>query len=276
MKNILPLILLFSFLIHGSKEDLVYEISYGAHQKQKIDFYKGDSKKVLVWIHGGGWLYGDKRADRWIRRFENHFTGYKNFNLYMIGYRVGEGTAPDAVDDIMCAYQKIVTEVVANDFSKDDIVVAGASAGGHLALMLGFSNNYFNKACLEETKPKAVINLFGITDIEETYKFLSETKFFRASNYVRGWISSEVNLSEASKKLSPINLIDQNSPNILTIHGTSDRWVPYKQALLLEEKLGDKHQLLTIEGGGHYYFSDEEDDLIRKTISSFLKESYQN
>ena len=127
-----------------------------------------------------------------------------------------------------------------------------------------------------EIRPKAIINLFGITDIEKTYTFLDKTKFFKASNYVKGWIPPEASLFEVSKRLSPINLIDKNAPDILTIHGTSDRWVPYEQALLLEESLGEKHQLLTIEGGGHYYFSDEEDELIRQTISSFLEKNYKN
>ena len=27
---------------------------------------KSDKLPVMVWIHGGGWLYGDKRAERWI------------------------------------------------------------------------------------------------------------------------------------------------------------------------------------------------------------------
>ena len=40
--------------------------------------------------------------------------------------------------------------------------------------------------------------------------------------------------------------------------------------LLLDEKLGDKHKLLTIEDGGHYGFSENEDNLIRQTIASFL------
>ncbi len=51
--------------------------------------------------------------------------------------------------------------------------------------------------------------------------------------------------------------------------------MPYDQALLLDEKLGDKHKLLTIEGGGHYGFSEDEDNLIRQTIASFLIENYK-
>jgi Predicted hydrolases or acyltransferases (alpha/beta hydrolase superfamily) len=62
----------------------------------------------------------------------------------------------------------------------------------------------------------------------------------------------------------------KNGPEVLTIHGTNDRWVPYQQAQLLQKKLNKKHHLLTIEGGGHYYFSEEEDNLIRNKITAFI------
>ena len=37
-------------------------------------------------------------------------------------------------------------------------------------------------------------------------------------------------------------LLNEIDLNVLTIHGTSDRWVPYEQAVLLDEKLKDQHQ----------------------------------
>ena len=85
-----------------------------------------------------------------------------------------------------------------------------------------------------------------------------------------------LDLEEASEKFSPINLISSNSPKILTIHGTKDAWVPYDQAILLDNKLKDKHQLLTIENGGHYGFSDEEDQIIRQNIAEFLRDTYKD
>ena len=247
------------------------EISYGDNTKQAIDFYKGSSDKVLIWIHGGGWLYGDKRSERWIRRFHNHFVEHEDFNVFMIGYRIGEASAPYAVNDVICAYDRIIREIEFRGLSMDDIIVAGASAGGHLALMVGYSENYKDKKCNPKQSPKAVINLFGITEIENTYKFLDKTKFFKASNYVRRWIPEDVSISEASINLSPMNMITtKNGPEVLTIHGTNDRWVPYEQAQLLEKKLNKKHHLLTIEGGGHYYFSEDEDNLIRNKITDFI------
>ena len=270
MRQILFLIL-FSISTFSSEDLTPIEFSYGDHEKQKVDLYLGTSDKVLVWIHGGGWLFGDKRAKRWVRRFHNHFTDHEKFNVFMIGYRVGENTAPYAIDDVLCAYKKIEEEINSRGFSKTDIIVAGASAGGHLALFLSLSQqNISNKSCLSDLKPKAVVNLFGITEVEQTYKYLDKTKFFSLSNYVRRWIPDEKKISEASKELSPIYLVDNQSIKALTIHGTKDVWVPYSQAKLLDQQLKEKHILHTVEGGGHYGFSEEEDQAIRDKIKNFI------
>ena len=191
----------------------------------------------------------------------------------MIGYRVGENTAPYAVEDVLCAYKKIEEEIESRGFSKTDIIVAGASAGGHLALFLSLSQqNISNKSCLSNLKPKAVVNLFGITEIEETYKYLDQSKFFSLSNYVRRWIPDEKRISEVSNQLSPLYLIDNQNIKVLTIHGTNDVWVPYSQAELLDKKLKENHILHTVEGGGHYGFSEEEDQAIREKIKNFITE----
>ena len=274
MKSFIKFILLIPLIAISDQDLNIDEFSYGEHEKQKIDFYKGSSDKVLVWIHGGGWIFGDKQASRWINRFRNHFIDHENLNVYMIGYRIGEDTAPSAVNDVSCAYKKILDHATSKNLAINDIVVSGASAGGHLALMTGFSETYIDNPCYSMKRPKAIINLFGITEIERNSEFLDNTKFFKASNYVKGWIKPDQDISEVSQKLSPIYLIDEDPPYVLTIHGTSDRWVPYEQAVLLGKKLGGKHKLLTIDGGGHYYFSEKEDELIRITISSFLKRVY--
>ena len=277
MKNFLRLSLLLPFIAFSEEPLYSSEISYGINEKQKIDLYEGSSDKVLIWIHGGGWLFGDKRSERWVKRFHNHFIDHEKLNVYMIGYRVGEDTAPNAVDDVICAYKKILDDAVAKKLSVKDIVVSGASAGGHLALMVGLSNEYnFESSCNTLIKPKAVINLFGITEIERNSQFLDEEKFFSFSNYIKTWLPESLTLEEASEKFSPINLVGPNSPQVLTIHGTKDDWVPYDQAILLGKKLKDKHQLLTIENGGHYGFSDEADQIIRQNIAEFLRDTYKD
>ena len=242
---------------------------------QAIDLYPGSTDKVLIWIHGGGWLVGDKRADRWVRRFHRHFIDHQEYNVFMIGYRVGRNTAPQAVEDVICAYQKIETIVDNENLSSNDIIVAGASAGGHLALMLGLNEVKNTDACKYNKKPKAVVNLFGITDLQKTSDYLDDNKFFTQSNYVKSWISPNDSLSDMSYSYSPVNLNTAIIPNILTIHGTDDSWVPYNQAEILHEKLKGNHILVTIEKGGHYRFKKDQNEYIGSKIDKFLKDNYK-
>ena len=195
---ILLLIFFLSLVNADSIEKMPIEYTYGKDKMQAIDLYPGSSDKVLIWIHGGGWLVGDKRADRWVRRFHRHFIDHQKYNVFMIGYRVGRNTAPQAVEDVICAYQKIETIIDNENFSSNDIIVAGASAGGHLALMLGLNEVKNTDACKYEKKPKAVVNLFGITDLQKTSDYLDDNKFFTQSNYVKSWISSNDSLSDMS------------------------------------------------------------------------------
>ena len=101
------------------------EISYGSLEQQKIDFYEGKSDKILIWVHGGGWLFGDKSSERWVRRFHNHFSDHEKRNIYMIGYRTGEATAPNAVDDVMCAYKKFLKMQIIETFLKMTSLLQG-------------------------------------------------------------------------------------------------------------------------------------------------------
>ena len=46
------------------------------------------------------------------------------------------------------------------------------------------TKNISYKNCLPELKPKGVVNLFGITEVEQTYKYLDKTKFFSLSLFI--------------------------------------------------------------------------------------------
>ena len=81
MNIIKRFLLLLPLMVISDEFFDVKEISYGNNEKQKIDFYKGKSDKVLIWIHGGGWLVGDKRADRWVRRFHRHFIDHQKYTM---------------------------------------------------------------------------------------------------------------------------------------------------------------------------------------------------
>ena len=258
--------LYFSPVIHSVELE---ELSYGEHVKQRVDFYPGSSDKVLVWIHGGGWIFSGKRETRWIRRLERYFKVNEELNIFSIGYRYGRNTAPQAAEDTLCAYKMISTEIKNRGLSEHDVTLMGLSAGGHLALLTGFKNSgeedFYCKASIV---PKAIINFFGIVDIEDNFNFLKTNRPFL--NYINIWIPPNRTVKEISKQYSPIEVVHNKVPKVVTVHGTDDTLVPYSQALLLDETLQQNHLLITVEGGDHWRFSDKEHTEIKKQIDAFM------
>lgn len=248
----------------------IEELSYGDHEKQKVDFYPGSSDKVLVWIHGGGWIFSGKRETRWIRRLERYFKVNEEVNIFSIGYRYGRNTAPQAAEDTLCAYQLISEEIIRRGLSTEDVTLMGLSAGGHLALFAGFKNSGdFEFSCKATIVPKAIINFFGIVDIEDNFNFLKENRPFL--NYINIWIPPNKTIQEISEQYSPIEMIHKEVPKVITVHGTDDTLVPYKHALMLDDVLKPRHILITVDGGEHWRFSDQEHLEIKKQIDEFMK-----
>jgi len=248
----------------GHRIGLQVDVAYGENPAQVFDLYlygqrtgepdyfaiDNDPRPILVWIHGGGWVAGDKAAE--VPQLIPYLE--RGWNVVNVNYRQGPGTAPQAVDDVMCAYQRVIEIVEASGIPTDQVVVSGASAGGHLALLVGMLNSDGNHPCRTTSPPKAVVNWFGITDIEAVQEFLSETR--PEGNYAAAWIGNAAKVNAISSRYSPLFLVTENTPPIITVHGDVDTVVPYEQASALHESLSTTNRLITIEDGNHSGFSD--------------------
>lgn len=248
----------------GHRIGLQVDVAYGENPAQVFDLYlygqrtgepdyfaiDNDPRPILVWIHGGGWIAGDKAAE--VPQLIPYLE--RGWNVVNVNYRQGPGTAPQAVDDVMCAYQRVIEIVEASGIPTDQVVVSGASAGGHLALLVGMLNSDGNHPCRTASPPKAVVNWFGITDIQAVQEFLSETR--PEGNYAAAWIGNAAKVNEISSQYSPLFLVTENTPPIITVHGDVDTVVPYEQASALHESLSTANRLITIEDGNHSGFSD--------------------
>lgn len=100
------------------------------------------SRPTLLFIHGGGWVVRDRRVEPWTLPFVR-----EGWHVVTMTYRLGPGTAPQAVDDALCALQWVVTNADEYGFDVERIVVAGVSAGGHLALTTGILGSRTGHDC---------------------------------------------------------------------------------------------------------------------------------
>lgn len=245
------------------------DLSYGDAPEQRLDLYlqgdwtgeptfferAPDRRPTLLFIHGGGWVVRDRRPEPLFYPFLE-----QGWHVVSMTYRLGPGTAPLAVDDAVCALQWITRSAGEYGFDLDKVVVAGVSAGGHLALMTGTLGSRQGHACYpgNDFRVHSIINWFGITDIEAVERFLAAANPV-FGNYALAWIGDESRVAEISATYSPVNVVDERSPPVLTIHGTQDQVVPFNQAVALHrrlEALGVRNELLSLEGGTHAGFTD--------------------
>ena len=111
-------------------------VSYGSDPMNVIDFWKapGDGPRpLMVYIHGGGWLGGDKQQDT------SHYQPFldKGISCAAINYRLtGEHPLPAPVLDAARAIQFIRSKATDWNINPDRIALTGGSAGACTSMWL--------------------------------------------------------------------------------------------------------------------------------------------
>jgi acetyl esterase/lipase len=245
------------------------DVSYGEDPAQMMDLYLQGSwvgeptffervpepRPTLLFIHGGGWVQGDKTgADPWLLPFVQ-----RGWHVVNMTYRLGPGTAPAAVEDVLCALKWMVDNSDEYGFDRDRIVVSGASAGGHLALVAGILGSREGHDCYagDGFRVGAVVNWYGITNIETVDSYLADA--MPDFNYARAWAGDGARIPDLSARYSPVLIVDEGAPPVLTVHGEDDSVVPHEQAVSLHERLDELrvvHELRSMPGGTHVGFTE--------------------
>ncbi|MBC8215538.1 MAG: alpha/beta hydrolase [Candidatus Marinimicrobia bacterium] len=214
--------------------DIVYKTTES--RPLKLDIYHPRNldkpTPVLIFIHGGAWKSGDKSDYlRYLVDFAER--GYVTVSL---SYRFSqEAVFPAAVKDVKCALKWIRSHAEDYFIDPNQIAVIGGSAGGHLAMMIGYSpeTEIFEGNCdcdSISSRVNAVVNLYGAVDLT--------TDFAIAQQSAKQFIGGEYNdHKEAYQNASPINYITKDDPPTLIFHGTLDTIVPVDQADILTDKL---------------------------------------
>ena len=247
----------------------------------KLDIYAQRSSPerptspVVVFIHGGGWVRGAKEGSVLRGVLPYVAMGYSVVN---VEYRLGNvSLAPAAIEDCRCALRWVVAHAKDYKFDTDRIVIAGESAGGHLALTTGMLTraNGFDRMCQEENDPKvaAIVNFFGITDLPDMLDGPNKKPFPESWPYTVQWIGNQPNRVEIAKAASPLTYVRAGVPPVISIHGDADPLVPYQHSVRLNDalqKAGVAHELVTIPGAGHGNFKPEEWQRAFASIDKFL------
>lgn len=234
--------------------DLIYKRANGHDLKLDVIAIEplSEPKPTLLYIHGGGWVNG-KKGNTTLAPLPYLARGMNTVN---IDYRLAEDAlAPAAVEDCRCALRWVYRHAKEYGFDTSKIVVAGESAGGHLALMTAMvdASAGFDNECPAQNgdvplKAAAIVSYSGPTDIVDLVEGPHQSWF------ALEWFGSLPNRKDLARRLSPLTYVHSGLPPIIQAHGDHDPYVPYSQASQLHEALdraGVPNQLITLPGPIH-------------------------
>jgi acetyl esterase/lipase len=240
---------------------LIRDIPYASHPttNQNFNLYLPREKgaqpfPLVVWIHGGAWSSGSKEWDnvKYLIR-----DGYA---IASIDYRyTPEAPFPAQIQDCNAALNFILTRAADYGVDARRFVVAGGSAGGHLALMLGLARGQKDFGANPAVKPLAILDFFGPADLTMMKSDLEAIHSQKGLELLQDAGSKLLGepLDEAADKAkiaSPINYVSATAPPVLIIQGGKDPLVPPAQSERLHaalDKAGVKNQLIVIDEAGH-------------------------
>lgn len=225
------------------------DVSYGPHVQQKIDVYLPQGRsvantKTIVIIHGGGWTGGDKSEMMvFVDSMKKRLPDFAVINLnYRLATNSSINVFPSQEDDVKLALDFYLGKSDEYKVSKK-LVLLGASAGGHLALLHGYKND-------PNKNVKAVVDFFGPTELQSLWNtgILAQLVLFGA---IGKTYEQDPALYYQS---SPLNFVTPQSPPTIAIQGGADWIMPPFQTSLLISKLGEKSvvkELVYYDTGGH-------------------------
>ncbi|MFH1497025.1 MAG: alpha/beta hydrolase [Verrucomicrobiota bacterium] len=258
--RLLPLFTLLCSALSAVADDtprVLRDIAYApdAHRLQTYDLHlptpapDGRPAPLVVWIHGGAWKVGDKNWNN-VKYLVAH--GYA---LASIDYRLsGDAPFPAQIRDCNLALDHLLTHAPTHGIDPARVFLGGASAGGHLALLLGLARDRADFGADPDFHPLAILDFFGPADLTDVAAEIRDPHM-RAE--IGGAVKALLGGSdrhELARLASPIHHVAGARCPVLIFHGADDDVVPLSQSQKLESALraaGAPVKLVVVPATGH-------------------------
>lgn len=219
------------------------DIVYGSDSKgQVLDVYRpkektGERLPVIVSVHGGGWVYGDKERYQYYC-LDLATRGYAVVNFT---YRLApENQFPAGLEDTTMVFQWVFDHAQEYGFDTSRIYAVGDSAGGHYLMMftsLCTNEEYaklFSFKAPEGFVPRAIGLNCAAIQLEMSDK--PEAQFF--TNLMKEVLPNQGSELEL-KQINTLPYVNEKFPPVFLM--TSEADFLQKDALALSEKLIEMH-----------------------------------
>ncbi|RKE72050.1 alpha/beta hydrolase [Chryseobacterium sp. AG363] len=267
--------------IASVSEDIVYK----TNKKGKplaLDLYTPknattEKLPVLIYVHGGGWVEGDKvvNADNYLETTVKKLID-KQYAVISINYTLLSDSIhfPLPLEDTKDAIRWVRKNAEKYHFDPNNIGLFGASAGAHLSLMAAYTpdNTYLGNPELSSYSAKVnyVIDHYGPADLNKLFHtklgtipvaligLMSKKIVGLQENLVKGISGFDIRKNQDSaidylKTISPAYFVSGGVPTLI-VQGNNDKIVPLSQSKKLHRKLNRakiQNSLIVVDGGVH-------------------------
>lgn len=269
-------LVIICMLLVGAASSFAAEPSFGdvqyaqvGDQRLLLDLYcpvKSEAPcPLVVWVHGGAWRSGSKNNPPILKMLESGFA------IASIDYRLTPiAKFPAQIHDIKAAIRFLRASAQRNRLDAQQFVIAGSSAGGHLAALVGVSNGV---QALEGTvgeftqvssDVQAIVSFFGAANLQTILAQSTPHGLSVRVPALELLLGGQPDTkSELARQASPVAHVDSADPPLWLIHGDQDPQMPINQS---HELVGAYEQFklpvdfAVVHGGKHggkEFFDDE-------------------
>lgn len=226
-----------------------------------LDIYcpplKGREKyPVLVDVHGGGWITGDKHWRRGLNR------AFADMGLCVISPNYGLSPRfkyPECVKHLFACFKWICDHAEERRLDLDNVLITGDSAGGQLAcLVLAIQNNAEVKARIgavdSPLRFKGGMLVCGAYDPDSMAKNILSNKLFLE---MTGYGRKHLREFKDYDLMNPVNFVDKDFPaDVMVAYGRFDAFVGGNEKILLKRlnELGIPYREYRAKGAGEHCF----------------------
>ncbi|MDR7870756.1 MAG: alpha/beta hydrolase [Tissierellaceae bacterium] len=239
--------------------------------------YKTRQKQPLVYFcHGGGWISGFRNQPNNISWCK--FLASKGFIVSSIDYRYGyKNDMEDILSDYTEGLKFLKDRSEELGIDKDNIILMGLSAGGHLSLLYASYNSFLDHEDKIEGI-KAVVGYYSPSNLKDIFTSDNKSLFakFGAARTLNG---RPTEIEEIYDYYSPINWVSEKMLPTLLVHGKEDNTVPFSSSVNLVKRLknlGVNTEFYVHKHAGHSFDTRFKDlttiNILEKTVR-YLKKS---
>lgn len=156
-----------AYLSQGSLR-MADDVRYGPDARQRLDIYSngGRHKPVLVFLHGGGFIAGDKRGDEVFYANLGRYFAEAGFVTVLFNYRLAPAhTWPAGAEDLQSVVDWARDNIADHGGDASQLVLLGQSAGAAHASTYLFDPAFHAHA---SRHVKAAALLSGVYDLQLT------------------------------------------------------------------------------------------------------------